>query len=109
MIRIASYPRVQQVIDIVVFDILEGYRLFLRRDWSAKIQGYFSIDWSHIWIPHKGKENQICVNSEAHMNHTVTELEGKNEPISFSHFVLGNYFFDNDYGCYESKTFEIPS
>jgi hypothetical protein len=57
MIRIASYPRVQQVIDIVVFDILEGYRLFLRRDWSAKIQGYFSIDWTHLWLPYKVKPN----------------------------------------------------
>jgi hypothetical protein len=43
------------------------------------------------------------------MKHTVTKLEGKNEPISFSHSVLGNYFFETDYGCYEAQTSEIPS
>jgi hypothetical protein len=43
------------------------------------------------------------------MKHTVTELEDKNEPISFSHSILGNYFFETDYSCYEEYTYEIPS
>jgi hypothetical protein len=59
-------------------DIPESYDFLLRRDWSAKLQGYFSIDWSHMWLPHKGKEKKIRVNSEAHMKHTVIEFEGKN-------------------------------
>jgi hypothetical protein len=109
LIRLSSDPRVHQTIDIVVVDIPESYGFLLSRDWSAKLQGYFSTDWSHMWLPYKGKSNQICVNSEAHMKHTVTELEGKNEPISFAHSVLGNYFFETDYGCYEAQTSEIPS
>jgi hypothetical protein len=36
MIRIAYDPRVHRIIDIVVFE--------MRRDWPAKLQGYFSID-----------------------------------------------------------------
>jgi hypothetical protein len=101
LIILSFDPRVHQMIDIVVVDIPESYGLLLSRDWLEKLQGYFAIDWSHLWFPYKGKENQIRVNSEAHMKHTVTELEGKNEPISFSHSVLGNYFFETDYGCYE--------
>jgi hypothetical protein len=72
LIRLSSDPRVHQTIDIVVVDIPESYGFLLSRDWSTKLQGYFAIDWSHLWFPHKGKENQIWVNSEAHMKHTVT-------------------------------------
>ena len=43
------------------------------------------------------------------MKHTVTKLQGKNEPVSFAHSILGNYFFETDYGCYEAQIFEIPS
>jgi hypothetical protein len=59
LIRLASDPRVHQVIDIVVVDIPESYGLLLSRDWSAKIQGYFPTDWSHMWLLYKGKSNQI--------------------------------------------------
>jgi hypothetical protein len=58
-------------------------------------------------VPYKGKPNQIHVNSEAHMKHTVTELEGKNEPINFAHSVLGNYFLETDHGCYEAQPSEM--
>ena len=72
MIRLASDPRVHQEINIIVVDIPKSYGLLLRRDWSAKLQGYFSTDWSHLWLPYKGNPNQIRVNNEAHMKHTVT-------------------------------------
>jgi hypothetical protein len=49
-IVLASDPRVHQVIDIVVVDIPDSYGLLLSRDWSAKLQGYFSTDWSHLWF-----------------------------------------------------------
>jgi hypothetical protein len=72
LIRLSYDPRVFQTIDIVVVEILESYGFLLRRDWSTKIQGYFDIDWSHMWFPNKGKANQIWVNSEEDMKHTVT-------------------------------------
>jgi hypothetical protein len=109
LIRLSSNPRVHHTIDIVVVYITESYNFLLSRDCSTKLQGYFSIDWSHLWLPHKGKENQICVSSEAHMKHTVTKLEGKNEPISFDHSILGNYFFETYYDFYETQTSKIPS
>jgi hypothetical protein len=44
MIRLASDPRVCQIIDIIVVDIPKAYGLLLSRDWSQKLQGYFTID-----------------------------------------------------------------
>jgi hypothetical protein len=76
----------------VVVDIPEAYGLLLSKDWSQKLQGYFATDWSHMWLPYKGRKNQIKVDNEAHMKHTITEMEGHNEPINFSHSVLGNCF-----------------
>ena len=42
MIRIATHPMFVQVIDIIVVDIPEAYGLLLRRDWSEKLDRYFS-------------------------------------------------------------------
>jgi len=64
-IRLSSDPKVCQVIDILVADILELYGLILSRDWSEKLR-YFSTDWSHMWLPCNGKPNQIKVERELH-------------------------------------------
>jgi hypothetical protein len=77
-----------RVIDIFVVDIPESYGFFFSRDWSTKLQGYFSTDWSHLWLPYKVKPNQIHVDNEARMKHMVTYLEGKNELIIFAHTLL---------------------
>ena len=37
------------------------------------------------------------------MKHIVTQLEGKNEPMYFSHSVLGNYFIEIEPGNYQAK------
>jgi hypothetical protein len=50
-IVLASYSRVHQLIDIVVVDIPYSYGFLLSMDWSTKLQGYFFIDWSHLWLP----------------------------------------------------------
>jgi len=65
LIRLSSNSRVHQTIYIIVVDILKSYGLLLSRDWSTKLQGYISTDWSHLWLLYKGKENQIRVNNEA--------------------------------------------
>jgi hypothetical protein len=41
LIRLSSNPKVHQVIDIVVVDIPEVYGMFLSRDWSEQLHGYF--------------------------------------------------------------------
>ena len=60
-IRLASDPRIVQRIDILIADIPEFYGLILSRDWSAKLNGYISTDYSHMWLPYKGKPNQIKI------------------------------------------------
>jgi hypothetical protein len=57
LISLAYEPRVHQFIDIVMVDIREIYGLLLRRHWLAKLQGYFSTEWYHMWLPYKGKPN----------------------------------------------------
>ena len=50
LVRLASNDKVCQVINIVVADIPDVYGLVLSRDWLAKLNGYFSSDWSHFVV-----------------------------------------------------------
>jgi hypothetical protein len=61
LIRVASNPKVYQIIDIIVVDIPESYGLFLSRDWSQKLQGYFSTYWSHLWLPWNGQKTKFML------------------------------------------------
>ena len=81
-------------------DIPEAYGLVLSRDWSAKLNGYFASDWSHMWLTYKGIPNKIKVLREPHMKHNVTQLEGKNEPVNS---ILGNYFVELEPGNYQAE------
>jgi hypothetical protein len=82
MIKIATHPKFVQVIDIIVVDILEAYGLLLSRDWSEKLNRYFSTEWAHLWFPLKGHTNMIRTDRERYLKHTVTDLETLNEPSS---------------------------
>ena len=95
LIHLSVDERVCQYIDIVVADIPDAYGLVLSRDWSTRLEGYFTLDWSHLWFPFKGCQNQIKVLKEPQMNYNVTQLEGKNEPVNS---VLGNYFIELEPG-----------
>ena len=77
LIRLSADERVCQYIDIVVADIPDAYGLVLSSDWSARLEGYFASDWSHLWFPFKGCQNQIKVLREPQMKYNVTQLEGK--------------------------------
>ena len=56
-IRLSFNPKVCQVIDILVADILEFYGLILSIDWSEKLHAYFATNWLHMWLPYNGKPN----------------------------------------------------
>jgi len=90
-IRLSADPRVVQRIDILIADIPEFYGLILSRGWSENLHGYISTDWSHMWLPYKGKPNQIKIDREKHMTHTVTEFKQENQPIAFNNNILGNF------------------
>ena len=68
--------------------------MILSRDWSTKLNGYFSTDWSHLWLPYKGQPNKIKVDRENYMKHMVTNLNDPNEMIMCSKSTLGNFYFD---------------
>jgi ribonuclease HI len=82
LIRLSSNPKVHQVIDIIMVDIPEVYGMFLSRDWSEQLHGYFATDWSHLWLPENGKPNNIKVNREHYLKFMVTDLNDPNEPYT---------------------------
>ena len=82
----------------MIADIPEFYGLILSRDWSEKLHGYISTDWSDMWLPYKGKPNQIKIDREKHMTHIVTDFEQENQPIAFNNNILGNYSSESFFG-----------
>ena len=72
LVRIACNSSVFQIIDIVVADIPDAYGLFLSRDWSQQLNGFFATDWSTLRLPKNGKSNQIKINRERYLKHIVT-------------------------------------
>jgi hypothetical protein len=66
--------------------------LILSRDWSEKLHGYFSTDWSHLWLPFNGRPNQIKVEREKHMKYIVTNLNDPNETDNVFKFNIEEIF-----------------
>ena len=56
--------------------------MFLSKDWSEQLHGYFATNWSHLWLPDNGNPNKIKVNRERYLNFTVTDLNDPNEPFT---------------------------
>lgn len=96
------------MIDILVDDIPEFYGLILSMDWSKKLHGYFTIDWSHMWLPHNGKPKQIRVDQEKFMKYKVNDVEGSNEPIAFTNNIIGNYLAESFLGSFNSQWSPFP-
>ena len=67
LLRLSVDRRIHQTIDIVIADILETYGVWLSQDGSAKLKGYFSTDWSHLWLPLNGKPNKLKFDKEPFM------------------------------------------
>jgi hypothetical protein len=82
LIMFSSNPKVHQVIDIIIVDILKVYDLFFSRYWSEKLHGYFAMDWSHLWLPENGHPNKIRINKERYLKYTVIDLNDPNEPFT---------------------------
>jgi hypothetical protein len=99
LIRLSSNMKVHQVIYIVVADIPEVYGMFLRRDWSEQLHGYFATYWSHLWLPVNGHTNKLRINRERYLKYIVTNINDSNEPFVPSVNALEiqdmNTFFGN--------------
>ena len=57
LVRIACNLSVYQIIDIIVADIPDAYGMFLSRDWSQQLNGFFATDWLTLWLHKNGKSN----------------------------------------------------
>jgi hypothetical protein len=103
LIKMSSNPKFHQTIDIILVTIPENYCMLLSRDWLAMLNGYFSTDWSHLWLPYNGKMNHIRVDKEGYMKHVITDLNDLNEPIMFNISILGNYSYETFFGNFIAK------
>ena len=79
LIRLSLDSRIHQTIDIVVNDVPEAYGMWLSRDWSKKLKGYFRTYWSHLWIPYQGKFNIVM--RERYIKQIVTDIDNPGEPV----------------------------
>ena len=61
-----------------------------------------------MWLPYKGKPNQIKIDWEKHMTHTVTEFEQENQPIAFNNNILGNYSSESFFGNFTAQPSPFP-
>ena len=68
--------------------------MLLSRDWLAKLNGYFSTNWSHLLLPQKGKGDMLRVDRERYMKYALMKLNAPNEPLMFTNSILGNYSFN---------------
>ena len=89
----------------MIIDIPKIYGLWLRRDWSKKLKGYFSTDWSHLWLPINGQPKKLKVNREPFMRQTVTDIDDSNEYVSYFSAQIENFTFDTFFG---DMTTDIP-
>ena len=83
-------PQIQDVIDIHVVNIPETYRILLSREWIKCLRGWSSINFTQLWLPWKGLNNQIKINAEPKLKTMITEYNAPNE-IAFLHLNLGSY------------------
>lgn len=105
LIILSSNSKFFQIIDIMIDDIPEFCNVI---DWSKKLHGYFTTNWSHLWLPCNNKPNQIRVDSESHMKYYVTNLDEENESISFTNNILGNYSLEYVFGSFTTQCSHIP-
>ena len=87
----------------MVVDIPDAYGLFLSSDWSQKLNGFFTIDWSTLWFPKNGKSNQIKIGKERYLKHIVIELHDPSEPVLFLDSIMGNSMYEFGFGNFKSE------
>jgi ribonuclease HI len=109
LIRLSSNPKVHQVIDIIVVDILEVYGMFLSRDWLEQLHGYFVTNWSHLWLLENDKPNNIKVNHERYLKFMVTDMNDPNEPFTPSTDSPEVQGMDTFFGNFMAETSAITN
>ena len=71
------------------------------------MNGFFSTDWSTLWLPKNGKANHIKKGRERYLNHTVTELHDPNEHVMFSDSIMRNYAYELNFGNFKAEILHL--
>ena len=71
-IKLTIYPKIQDIIGIHVVDILEMYKMLLTREWTKFLRGWFSTDFTQLWLPWKGFNNKIKIDAYPKLKIMVT-------------------------------------
>lgn len=71
-------------------DVPKTYGLLLSREWTKFLWGWFSIDFTQLWLPWKGLNNQIKIDVDPKLKNIITEYNAPNE-VSFLQIDLGSY------------------
>ena len=89
-IQLTVNPHIQDIIDIQVVNIPETYGLLLSREWTKCLRWWFSIDFTQLWLPWKGLNNQIKIDVEPKLKKMITEYNAPNE-VAFLQTELASY------------------
>lgn len=84
-IQLTIDPQIQEIIAIHVVEILETYILLLSREWKKCLRGWFSIDFTQLWLPWKELNNQMKIDVEPKLKMMITEYNKPNE-VAFLQF-----------------------
>ena len=57
LLTLSVDTRIHQTVDIIVDYVPKTCGMWLSRDWSEKLKGYFATYWSHLWLPYNGRPN----------------------------------------------------
>ena len=98
LLRLSVDPIIHHTIDIMIAYIPETYGMWLSRYWSKKLKGYFSTNWSHLWLPLNGQPNKLKVNREPFMKQMVTDQYGSNAYVSYFSNQIQHFTFDTFFG-----------
>ena len=71
-------------------DIPETYGLLLSKEWMKCLRGWFSTDFTQLWFPWKGLNNQIKIDTKPKLKKMITKYNAPNE-IAFLQSDLGSY------------------
>ena len=50
-VKLAKYPNIDMLMDVVVIDMPNNWGMFLSKKWAANLGGYIQMDWTYATIP----------------------------------------------------------
>ena len=96
-IQLSIDLRIQDTIKIHVVDIPKIYKILLSRGWTKFLRGWFSTDFTQLWLPWKELNNQTKMNAKPKLKTMIIDYNGPNEVL----------FNKTDLGSYQVMTFEF--